>query len=241
MANILDNLFNEGIYRFSTWLDKKLLHRFCEIAHENNVSSQESNDNLQKYTIELVNHGKHMGNGLVITENGYFLTAKHCVEANPMCPGKKLLDLTANIGDRDDYLIYDILATSNHDDLALGRLMMSGNRKAIRYKFSEPDEVTITGVITRWDRKFNDEYTGQIVYPNVDEVEIEDGRYKFKNQFSINKPSRPGVSGGIVVCRNKGLLGIASNSSDHTEINGYTNVSKMSTALRMIDYYVREG
>ena len=35
--------------------------------------------NLNESLVEITHYGEHSSNGLLITDNGYFLTAKHCV------------------------------------------------------------------------------------------------------------------------------------------------------------------
>lgn len=46
------------------------------------LSIDRSKKNLEEGVIEITERGQHIGNGLLITDNGYFLTNKHCLSGN---------------------------------------------------------------------------------------------------------------------------------------------------------------
>ena len=58
------------------------LDDFLTNAKNNSLTANEARKNLEEGVIELVKYGKHSSNGLLITDDGYFLTARHCVEGS---------------------------------------------------------------------------------------------------------------------------------------------------------------
>src|SRR3989338_4350191 len=48
--------------------------------HSDSLTNQQAYTKLQNGVVEITLFGQHSSNGLLITENGYILTAKHCVQ-----------------------------------------------------------------------------------------------------------------------------------------------------------------
>src|SRR3989338_7604978 len=48
--------------------------------HSNSLTNQQAYTKLQNGVVEITMFGQHSSNGLLITENGYILTEKHCVQ-----------------------------------------------------------------------------------------------------------------------------------------------------------------
>ena len=56
------------------------LDDFLASAQDNSLTDEQAKKNLEEGVIELLEYGRHSSNGLLITDDGYFLTAKHCLE-----------------------------------------------------------------------------------------------------------------------------------------------------------------
>ena len=58
------------------------LDDFLTNAKNNSLTSEQAKKNLREGIIELIKNEQHSSNGLLITDDGYFLTARHCVEGS---------------------------------------------------------------------------------------------------------------------------------------------------------------
>ncbi len=57
-----------------------LIHRFLHELHQgNNLTPEQARQRAEKNLVEIQMYGQHSSNGLLITTDGYFLTAYHCV------------------------------------------------------------------------------------------------------------------------------------------------------------------
>jgi len=87
--------------------------------------------NIENGMLEIVVHNgreRACSNGLLISDNGYFLTAKHCVDF-------PIGLIEVRNGDGSAYKIDKICAVSNKGDFALVKAKMMGRYKTKKYNF----------------------------------------------------------------------------------------------------------
>ena len=61
--------------------DAKALNEYIQNTYwAEDLTEEQSKKNIEESVIELVQNEKQVSNGLLITTNGYFLTARHCVK-----------------------------------------------------------------------------------------------------------------------------------------------------------------
>lgn len=168
------------------------------------LSKEQSINNLEKSLVEVLFPNKnHMGNGLLITEDGYFLTAGHMLEGEPP---RYIKDYQGRI-----YSIKGACQTDEKEDLALFRAEISKEELPKKYKIYNTEnlknfkagEFPIT-LKSRWNGQIANKSGSVIVKYVIDET------FGYSNQFGTDIHSITGDSGGVIISDNGELMGFAS-------------------------------
>lgn len=234
----------------------KSLERFIQqIYWGEDLSPEQSKDNIEKGLIQInLNVKTYMpyiaklgqSNGLLITKDGYFLTAKHCVDHD-------YYNGTVMDSQGRHYTIEKICALSKDDsenpnhrhDLALAKAKIDGPSEPMNYRIFNTNQLKPNLPVSlfyydlegRLKKKFG--LVKQL--KNNGRIYLENGSYTyFPDQFVVRLDitAERGHSGGIIVCPQGRLVGIASNA----DVSGCTNVLggiKFIKALEMVDFHKR--
>ena len=211
----------------STNSNKKRIRVLDEFVRSNwnGVSQKESEENLKNSLIEIVySGGQHCGNGLLISENGYFITANHCLESMTR---KRIVT--------SDGTYYKKFAVCKHDvfnDVALAEIFTSKKFIPKKYNLGDTTKVenSAMALLTRWNGKISKKYgllrrNYSIVKEGVD-----------INGLHLNGISINGNSGGIVLNPQHELVGMVYGKTNANE----TTITKTQTILNLIYSYINE-
>ena len=184
--------------------------------------------NLNESLVEITYYGEHSSNGLLITENGYFLTAKHCVTG-------KLRGMKIKLHNERVYSIERVCAISNKDDIALAKARIDGENRSKNYKFYNSEnlkKMPIT-LMTRREGELNNKYgfieeKTSVISKGLDNIE-----YLCQNAISSVIESKPGDSGGIIVSTDRRLLGFNVSAS-----NEKASAVVLNKALELVVFYI---
>lgn len=197
-----------------------------------NITAEQSQKSLEESLIELTKYKRHSSNGVLITDNGYFLTAQHCVE------GDYLKDLEVRI-DNTFYPVKKVCAISNKSDIALAKIDLPGQCKPKQYKLYDSTEIEKEYVImmSKWNTKLVKKYGGikqEEAIICIKKLDDSNSIIKWTNHFTTDCYSVPGDSGGIIVNPNGKLLGITSTGGDVKNLTSAINIIK---ALELVHFY----
>lgn len=183
-------------------------------------------------------------NGLLITKDGYFLTAKHCIDHNFHI---------GTIKDRQgrSYPIEKVCAVGkdrskdpNHrHDIALAKAKIDGPSEPMSYKIFNTDllkpELPVALLYYDVNGKFEKKYGLVKSLQNNTSVALGNGEYtSYPEQFSVRLgiTAKLGHSGGVIVCPEGRIVGIAS-TADVTGITNDLGGVKFNKALELIAFY----
>ncbi len=93
------------------------------------LTEAQAKRNLERGLIRINTNHETLSHGLLVTDNGYFLTAKHCVE--------DFKEGYVHLDDGTSLHLEGVCATSKTDDIALCRAELYGQSRARRYRFAD--------------------------------------------------------------------------------------------------------
>lgn len=110
--------------------DRDTIRDFIQnFYHGDALSDKVAKVNLKQGLVELIwPDGQHLGCGLLITDNGYFLTCNHCINED-------LSQISARLADGEVSRRVKLCAYSVKYDVALVKMELDGQVRARRYKF----------------------------------------------------------------------------------------------------------
>lgn len=192
-----------------------------------------SMNNIKKGLVEIIESGEHSSNGLLITENGYFLTPKHCA--------KRLSKKSVRLNNGNEYGIEKLLAISKKEDIALVKARIPESCSPIKYNFkNEFKEKDIIALYTMIDGKLLDNYGFIYCQKNLAKTCLSDNEKleHYKNQFMVNIYAKPGYSGSIIVNKDQKILGILSGGNcDDIHIVAGVRIRK---AIELVKFYIKK-
>jgi len=213
---------------------KKTLDRFIQqIYWGDDLTVEQSRKNLGKGLVEIVKYGQHSSNGILITGDGYFLTAEHCVTDGLV--GAQIRLFNGNL-----YPVEKICGYVPKEDIALAKADIPYKCIPMEYRIYNTNKLGKMAVATMTRR-----YGKLIVkYGFVTREWNPTPTYKggleavmYPNQFTMDIEAIPGDSGGIIVSEDGRLVGILSGG--HEKILTGAGV-KIISALELVDRYKRK-
>ncbi len=193
-------------------LDKLALQDFINNFHwGSDLSDINARNNLELGLVEITDEdGYHSSNGLLITNNGYFVTNYHCVD---------------DLDDVDKYIrtvdgrvckILKVCGGNPHNDIALVKADMSGPAEALCYKFAETHNISKdfpVALFTRRDVYGSPKDNLKIKYGTIRKPQLR--TYKsnspggdVKNQVEISMITSAGDSGGVIATKEGKIYGL---------------------------------
>ena len=204
------------------------LERFIQnIYTAEELSSNESINNLEKSLVEIVDKvtKQHRSNGLLITSNGYFLTADHCAENYSE---KLIRDYQGNV-----YPIIRVCQENKNEDIALLKIEKEEQEENYNYKIKNINlllkDYTLGYLVEHKSRrdgkiisklgKISKTQTKFLVTDEDDKIT----EYKVSNGIDAKLSYLiPGDSGGILLSYGGALIGFNSGSLD--KVAGFTTI-----------------
>lgn len=202
---LLSLVFKRLTPHHSKQIDKEVLQQFVNNFHwGENLNDMEAKSNLEAGLLEIIAVGKgHYGNGLLITENGYFVTNYHCVDL------KDLSLLNVVLANGASYPITKVCGYNKKSDVALVKADIPGAVSAKLYKFSNSHIVKKNSslvLLTRWDGLVKVK-GGSVAYSSFISANTVDGQV-CHNQIVLSTDCAPGDSGGVVVSQGFRVYGL---------------------------------
>lgn len=229
------------------------LDDFLENAKSNSLTDEQAQKNLEEGVVELVKNGQHSSNGLLITDDGYFLTARHCVEHS--------LPQYVRLYDGSVYPFENVCSQreGTYLDLALAKVKILGECKSRKYKICDKGNLkpgSSLRSLSRWN--------GELIHRDgsmegkVIRTLIRDATYSsiskdyassvYANSILSSVPTIKGDSGGILITPDAGIIGILCRIysteiylTDAWQKNQcsfqYSEAITISEALELIDSY----
>jgi hypothetical protein len=205
------------------------------------LSKEQAKKSLEEGLIELVySSGQHCSNGLMITENGYFLTARHCLGE----PGPDYIRLQNG----RNYQFERTCVRIKELDLALGKAKIPGEAKPKNYKIfkeetrGQRDAQKAVAIASRWNNK--PKYSFGFIRYEVSSCQTRDVDgtiITFTEQLVIDAYGIRGDSGGIVADTDGRLVGFLTTATFDAKTGesvSQTTATKAINALEMIQAYV---
>lgn len=189
-----------------------------------------SRRNIEEGLVEITSHGQHFSNGILVTSNGYFLTANHCV-----------CDLSwknVRLNNGRTYAIEKVCATNTEEDLALAKAKIPGKPEIQRYRFYNTNllKKIPVALVTRINGKLVEKYGFVNLAWNPHRTNLGNGSsVSYYNHFTSYLFASPGDSGGVIISQDGRLVGIHSGSD-----RVYNAVAaKLIQALELVSSYQR--
>ncbi len=212
--------------------DRAALEQFVQqIYWGENLTAVQSRQQLERGLLELTESGNHAANGLLITANGYFLTAAHCTE--------DLAKFAVQGEPGEVYAIEKICAADPESDVALVKARIPGESKPLQYRFYnstwlESLKRQPVALFTRRNGTIITKY-GFVENPSTSTVVYDEINPSLhSSQVWLSMDSCFGDSGGIVASDDARIIGI--HSSGNTDRSLASGV-KLFKALELIGSY----
>ncbi|MFH1637186.1 MAG: trypsin-like serine protease [Candidatus Woesearchaeota archaeon] len=195
-----------------------------------NLNPEKSKQNISSGIVEITEFGQHSSNGILITSDGYFLTAKHCLEGSFLWQSVMLSNGTS-------YPISEVCCFNDEEDIAMAKAKIPTESKSMEYKIYQEDysQKIAVSLITRRQGKLINKY-GFCEKPwNKARTPIGEGKFaQWSNHFTLNLDSFTGDSGGSVVSSDGRLMGLWSTGSDEVS---YGSASKIEKSLELVSSF----
>jgi len=160
------------------------------ICSDENLSDQSVKENLEKALVEIIYADEgHLGCGLLVSTDGYFLTCRHCLNVQD---GQAI-----KTSDGKKYKIEKTCVISKKYDLALAKAEIPVKAEAQRFKYGmfSKKSSKMTALLIR--RNGDLEVKGGLANNFFGERIV--GERYYAEVMSVNTPCKNGDSGGVVV------------------------------------------
>ncbi len=234
------DLLRRAIFGKSIKRQKELVSALDEFIQSfylgETLSTEQAKANLESGLLEVVVEKQHIGSGLLITRDGFFITANHVLDyaLNYKQSFVKLQDKS--------YKIERICACTKEKDMVLAKANIPGDCEPMRYKFFNSnkldnyDSMPLT-VMVKWD---NTLITAPGLYANA----LQNG-FNFDDKASLEKResiqfihslAKPGYSGSVICTPDFRLMGLVTGGLQVFELGAGIRIVK---ALEVVESYKR--
>ena len=214
------------------------LNAFANVANDaRNLTTTQSLEEISNNLIEVMVEGNgktSLGSGLMITNDGYVITAHHVI--NEMIHAGAKAKVRAQNGSTYSVGKEDVWYDAGTDIAVIKAAKLSGYARPIRIKVNQDcilnngDEVRILGF--RDGQKYNT--MGMVTIPSLKWIK-EEGTV-VQDLFQTDARGKQGQSGGVIANSDGELIGIAVYSTtQHAENIGLIGGAKLSNALAYIN------
>jgi len=204
------------------------------------IKPLQARKSLERGLVEITCFYQHSSNGLLITENGYFITAAHCLEDGVFLPQIKLHD-----GNR--YYVEKVCVRGKRGngsvDLVIAKAGMPGPCKPIKYKLFQNRKVENANVaaLARKDGLVKCQYglieSESSQRNSLDFCFFSDSTFRLsaRDYFIIKyNDAVPGDSGGVIVGKDNDIIGLFSGKASNAD---FSIGVKFFRALELISIY----
>lgn len=227
--SFLTNLFRSRERRKTT---ASALEQFVQQNWLEDITPEQARRNIEEGLVEIIwLDGQHAANGILVTKDGYFLTALHCVT-------HELSSKRVRGWDGSVYGIQEVCVYDDQEDIALVKANIPGNEEPLRYLFYNTDKLERMPValLTRWDGILQTAYGFIERSWNPMVTKDREREIQRKNHYHVSLMlERPGDSGGILVSQDARLVGIHCAGDQAANSAG----AKLLPALELVDSYKR--
>lgn len=202
-----------------------------QVYWADDMSAEQSKSNIESNVVELVSYGQHSSNGLLVTTNGYFLTANHCVD------GVRKLRVRHK---GNEYKLERICAVSKENDLALAKASIDAEPEHLQYRFFNTldplnNKIPVAMMVYN-DKSYFERRYGWLI-GSCDVISAkghDDETLQLEDHYLIMADVEKGCSGGPVVCWDGRVVGLVSNGSMKEHTGG---VAKFMKCLELVVLY----
>ena len=191
----------------------------------------EAQQNVERGVVELVYpDGQHGANGLLVTANGYFLTAYHCVDRAELRKNFRVKTYAGEL-----FPISRVCAYDSSLDLALVKAKIPEKPQSLTYKFFKADQFSPfhrEPVVALARRNGNIAYHGGYTKGQFVHALKYLDEHSYERLAICDMATTLGDSGGVVVTRNGDVVGILSGG-------GVTDVSSIASWYEALAMMVR--
>ena len=212
--------------------DKAALHQFIQQLYwGENLLVPQAIKQLEQNVVELTQDGQHLANGLLITANGYILTAEHCIQKSNRWYAQN----------NQAFLIEKVCAVDPRNEIALVKANISAESAALEYRFYNSTllkrlEGKPVALLTRINSKIVRKY-GLMEHASVNTTASNNGKNcNYDDQILLSLDSTPGDSGGVVASDDGRIIGF--HSGYHGQQHKGVEV-KLFKALELVSAYIK--
>lgn len=203
----------------------RAMHYYLQEVFLGNGGKHSIDDSI----VELVSGGKHSSNGLLVTTNGYFLTAFHCIDG---VSGLRLVHKGV------DYPLERLCATSREDDLAFLKTRMGGEPVHLRHAaFAMPAKFPVPIALVMYNNQSSLERKYGWLNGSSESGYAKTGYGKtvrIKDHYAISAEVQKGNSGAPVVDPESRIVGLVSTGAVKTD---YGTLIQFTKCLDLIAMY----
>ena len=171
--------------------DAKALNEYIQnIYWAEDLTVNQLKKNIEESVIGLLRNGNYASNGLLVTTNGYFLTARHCI--------KNIKELKIKNRKGDFYSLEKICEVNDAEDLALVKAKIDVEPEAIKYKFYNTNilDLRMPIVLMGYDNDGKFEKRGGLIVKrfNANFISMDkfENLYSHPNHFVCSIKGKPG-------------------------------------------------
>jgi S1-C subfamily serine protease len=177
------------------------------------LRTQDAQRSVAESLVELTYYGQHSSNGLLITDDGYFFTALHCIENDGHHP---LDQARVRLYDGTIYPVEKVCARLKSEDLAIVKAAIPTPCRARQYRFYNTNVLDNDAVVllSRWNGTLVAK-DGSITHANY-VITVRNTNHPdivYYNHFLTDHASIHGDSGGTITTPDGRVAGLVSGGN----------------------------
>ena len=195
-------------------------------------TEETARQNVYAGLVEIMVHGIHSSNGLLVTRNGYFITSYHCVDDAHDMP------LRVRLQNGERYPIERVCIRERKIDIALAKIALPGPAEPHNYSFYTGLYEVDTQVksLARWYGKCMRRH-GKLINPWVQGLAGSEGgsAKPFHRHFRMNLYAQNGDSGSTLITNRGEVAGIMVPAAQDRRT---TTAARWCDALDVVRQYI---